>query len=96
MQDRQHDFERRGLRLRVLFDRDAAAVVLHRDRAAVFVQRHVDAVAFAGQMFVDRVIDDLPNQVMQPARIDTPDVHRRPPPHGFQPFEDFDVVAGVV
>lgn len=96
VQDRQHNFQRGRLRLGMLLNRDATSVVLHRDRLAVLVQRHIDAIAFAGEMLIDRVIDDFPNQMVQPARIDATDIHCRSTTHGLQAFENLDVVAGVI
>ena len=46
-------------------DRDASAVVEHA-RRAVRVERHDDLVAVPGHGFVDRVVDDLVHEVMQP------------------------------
>jgi hypothetical protein len=48
-----------------------------------------------GQVFVDAVVDDLPQQVMQAARVDTADVHGRTPTDGIQTFDNFDVLSGV-
>ena len=46
-------------------DRDASAVVEHA-RRAVRMERHDDLVAVPGHGFVDRVVDDLVHEVMQP------------------------------
>ena len=60
-----HDLgRRRALVLRVLVDRDAAAVVGDA-HPAVGQQRHVDPGAVAGHRLVDRVVDDLPHEVVQ-------------------------------
>ena len=76
-------------------DRNAAAVVDDGDRA-VDVNRDVDLIAEAGQRLVDRVVDDLVDEVMQPGRPGRPDVHRRPLADRFEPFEDLDLVGAVV
>ena len=94
VQHRQHDFGGR-LAAGVLIDRDAAAVVDHRERS-VDVDRDVDLIAEAGQRFVDRVVDDFVDEMMQPRRPGRADVHRRPLPDGFEPLEDFDLVGAVV
>ncbi len=73
---------------------DAAAVVGDGD-AAVGAQGDVDAVGEAGERLVDRVVDDLPDQVVQAALTRGPDVHARPLPHGFEALEDLDR-GGVV
>jgi hypothetical protein len=73
---------------------DAAAVVHHPD-AAVGQQRDIDRVAVAGQRFINGVIYDFVDQMVQTARTGGTDVHARPLADGFQTFEDGDV-AGVV
>src|SRR6185437_2451899 len=45
--------------------------------AVIVVDLDEDAVAITGQSFIDRVIDDFINQMMQPARIGRSDVHPR-------------------
>ena len=76
-------------------DRDAPSVVDDRDRA-VGVQRHVDVPAVAGHRLVDRVVDDLVDQVMQPARRRVADVHARAQPDRLDPLEHPDARPGVV
>ena len=85
VEHRQHDFGRR-LPARVQIDRDAAAVVDDRDRS-VDVNRDVDLIAEAGERLVDRVVDDLVDEVVQPGGAGRPDVHRRAacgPPRGLR------------
>jgi hypothetical protein len=50
----------------VLLDRDAATVVRH-PHAAVREQRDVDPVALTGKGFVDRVVHDFGNEVVEAA-----------------------------
>ncbi len=71
-------------------DRDAAAVVAHGD-AAVAMQNHFDAVAMAGERFIDRVIDDFVDHVVQ-ARAVTgiADVHAGAFAHGIKALEHLD------
>ena len=63
---------------------------------AVDVDRDVDLIAEAGQRLVDRVVDDLVDQVMQAGGPGRADVHRRPLADGLEPFEDLDLVGAVV
>ena len=97
MDFREHDFEGRlatlfrhasdGNTSAVVNDRDAAiGVDLHRDRRRVLVDR-----------FVDAVIDDLVNQVMQAASGRVADVHRRAVANAFDPFKGLDLsfVIGI-
>src|SRR3546814_19882173 len=62
MQLGHDDLRRRHALLAVEVDRDAAAVVRHRDRA-VAVQGDPDRVAPAGQRLVDGVVDHLVDHV---------------------------------
>src|SRR6185436_10643771 len=61
---RQHDLGSGDLFGGVNVDRNAAAVVVDR-HAALDVDRHVDAIAVPTQGLVDRVVDDLENQVVE-------------------------------
>ena len=84
-----------GLALgRVDVDRDAAAVVDDAD-AAVGQQRDLDVVAVAGQRLVDRVVDDLVDQVVQAALTGRADVHAGALADRLETLEDGDR-AGVV
>ena len=94
VQHGQHDFGRR-LAARVAIDRNAAAVVDDGDRV-VDVDGDVDLVAEPGQRLVDRVVDDLVDEVMQSGRAGRPDVHGRPLADRLEPLEDLDLVRAVV
>ena len=94
VQHGQHDFRGRPAAL-VLIDGNAAAVVDDGHRV-VDVDRDVDLIAVAGQRLVDRVVDDLVDEVMQARRAGRADVHRRPLAHGLEAFEDLDLVRAVV
>ena len=93
VQDRQRDF---GGRLAALVHvgRNAAAVVDDADRV-VEVNRDVDFGAETGERFVDRVVDDLVDQVMQSGRPRGADVHRRTLADRFKAFEDLDAFRAV-
>ncbi len=80
---------------RVHLDRDAPAVVGDGDRV-VFVDRDLDVVAVAGERLVDRVVDDLVDEVVEPAHAHVADVHRGALADRFKPFEDLDVRGPVV
>ena len=94
VQHGQHDLGRRLAAL-VQIDRNAAAVVDDRDRV-VDVDRDVDLVAVAGQRLVDRVVDDLVDEVVQAGRAGRPDVHRGPLADRLEALEDLDLVGAVV
>ena len=70
-------------------DRDAAAVVGDLD-AAVLEDSHVDFGRVAGHGFVDRVVDDLPDQMVQAALAGGADIHARTFADGLQSFENGD------
>ena len=94
VQDRQDDLDGGLALLLHRRDGDAAAVVDHGDRV-VRVDRHLDAVAVAGERLVDGVVHDLVDQVMEPAHTGRADVHARALAHGLEALEDGDVL-GVV
>ncbi len=79
----------------VLVDRDAAAVVADQ-HVPVLLDRDPNVVAVAGHRLVDRVVDDLDDQVVEAALIGAADVHPRPAAHRLQALEDLDVAGGVV
>ena len=96
VEHREDHLERALLRLRVLVDRNAAAVVADRDRAAVGVQRHRDVRGMAVHRLVHRVVDDFPDEVVQPGAADAADVHAGALADGLEPLENGDVFGCVV
>jgi hypothetical protein len=90
-----HDDRHRGdPQLLMDVDRDAAPVVQAGDRAVV-VQRNQDLAAVADQGLVHRVVDDLVDQLVEPAQTRVADVHRRPFPHVLESFEHLDLLGPV-
>ncbi len=75
---RQDQLERGLLVLRVLVDRDAAPVVDDRARRAVLVERHADLVGVPVHGLVDRVVDDLPEKMVEARAVHAADVHGGP------------------
>jgi hypothetical protein len=57
-------------------DRDARAVVADGHRV-VGMERHLDEVGAAGEGLVDRVVDNLVDEVMEASRARGADVHAR-------------------
>ncbi len=75
-------------------DRDAAAVVL--DRNAIVAQDDdIDLGAKSRQRLVDRVVDDLGDQVMQAALGGVADVHPGALANRFETFENLDLLRAV-
>ena len=68
---------------------NAAAVVDHGD-AVVVVHGDVDFVAVAGHGFVDGVVDDFPDEMVQAHFAGGTDVHRGALADGFEAAENFD------
>jgi hypothetical protein len=75
-------------------DRNPATVVANGDRA-IDMDRDINPGAEAGEMFVDRVIEDFENAVMQPALVGVADVHSGSFSDSFEAFELVDL-GGVV
>jgi hypothetical protein len=79
-------------------DRDAAPVVDDAD-AAIGLQDDVDAGGEARHRLVDRVVDDLPDQVVQATLTRGTDVHAGPLADRLEPLENGDrrrVVAALL
>ena len=94
VQHRQDDFRRR-LSAFVLVDRNATAVVDDSHRF-VDVNRDVDLIAESRQRFVDGVVDDLVDEMMQPGRPGRSDVHRRTFLDGLETLENLNLVRRVI
>src|SRR5262249_19737237 len=68
--------------------RDAAAIVAD-GTGAVRIERDDHLLGETGQRFVDRVVDDLVDHMVEPgAVIGIADIHARPLAHGVETFED--------
>ncbi len=94
VEDRVHDFE--GiLPGRVLADGHASAVIAHDDHA-VRLDGDVDGGGMTRHRLIDRVVDDLPDEVMQAALIGRADVHARAASDRLEALEDLDACGGVV
>ena len=75
-------------------DRNTPAIVDDLD-PTVGEQGDVDAGAVPRHCFVDGVVDDFIDQVMQTRRTGGSDVHTRPLADCFEAFEDRDVLRPV-
>ena len=76
----------RDAQLRMDIHRHAASIVLD-GGAAVLVQLHTDAPGIAVGHLVNRVVHDLPEQVVQAAGARRADVHARTHPDRIEPLE---------
>ncbi len=88
------ELDARDLLRRVNVDRNAASVVVDGHRV-VGVNRDVDLVGVSGQRLVDGVVDDLVNEVVQPARGGRSDVHAGAFANGLEPLEYLNVASVV-
>ncbi len=78
----------------LVVDRDAAAVVDDGD-GVVDVDGDVDAGGVAAEGFVDGVVDDFVDEVVQALLAGGADVHGGAQPDGREALEDGDVFRGV-
>lgn len=76
-------------------DRDAAAIVGHREEA-LGVEFDLDEGGVTRQRLVHRIVDDLGEQVVQRLLVGAADIHARAPPHRLQALQDLDVARGVL
>ena len=60
------------------------------------MNRDIDFVRVSGERFVDRVVDDFVDEMMQPNFAGRTDIHRRPLAHGLHAAKNFDGVGGVI
>ena len=95
MQPRHDHFGGGDLLLLVEVGGNAAAVVDHGD-GAVGIERHIDEGRVVGERFVDGVIDDLVDHVVQArAIVGVADIHAGPLAHGVEALEDLDRLRAV-
>ena len=95
VQRREDDLEGARAVRRMPVDRHAAPVVADGDGRPAGVQRDLHVRGVAVHRLVDRVVEDLPDQVMEARRADAPDVHAGALAHGLEAFEDRDVLGRV-
>ena len=94
-QFRKHHLHRRYSLFRMDADRNSPPII--HDRAApIGIDLDQNAVAEPGPGFVDRIIDDFINQVVQPARRGVADVHARPLAHVLHPLQHLDHALVVI
>ena len=75
-------------------DRDAVAVVVDADRA-VLLYLYICPGGASRHELVDRVVDDLEDQVVESALPGAADVHARPLADRFHPLQYLDVAGSV-
>ena len=75
-------------------DRDTASVVLH-GAGSVRLKDHLDRRTETGEMFIDGVVHDLIDQMIESPCGYAADIHAGPYSYGFKAFEHFNT-GGVV
>jgi hypothetical protein len=94
MEGGKDDLERASFCFFVLFDGNTSAVVF--DRAtAIGVDVDEDGVAISGQRFIDGVVEDLVDEMMEAAASAVSDIHIGSFSDGLYAAENLDV-AGIV
>ena len=94
VQNGQHNFHGGFVFFRVHIHRDAAAVIFDRD-AVVRVNRYNDFVGISGKRFVDTVVNDFINEMMQSAFAGIADIHAGTFPDSFESFQNCDLAGGI-
>ena len=92
----QHQLDAGFAIFRMHVHRNTAAVVGHGHGVAVLVERDGDGVGVAVEVLIHGVIDDLPDEMVQPLGVHAADVHGRAFADGFQAFENLEGVGGGV
>ena len=91
----RHDcLERRLSRLWVDIDRDTTSIIFDRDRS-ISMHIHEDMLRMSCHRLIDRVIDDLPDEMVETLFIGLTDIHSWSFSDGLESFEDLDL-TGVV
>src|SRR3989338_2985726 len=89
-----HCLERRDFCFRMDLDGNASAIV--GDTYEIVGQkRYLDVVAKSTHRFVARIVEDLPDEMVQTGWTGRADVHSWPPSHRFETFEDGNVRGSV-
>jgi hypothetical protein len=74
---------------------NAPAVVFHHD-AVIDSYFYCNFITVSCRSFIDTVIHHFIHQVVQSFLADTADIHGRSDPYGFQTFQYFNAVSGII
>lgn len=94
MEDGHNRLESGFTGLWVDIDRDTTTIILN-GNGVVLVESDDDMRRISCHRLIDRVIDDLPHEVMETTLIGRTDVHTRTFTDGLKPLEDLDI-TGIV
>ena len=95
MEHRHNDLQSRLVHLLMLVYGDTTTIVLDGD-GVIFVDGYFNMCTIAGHRLVDRVIDGLVDQRVQPLFADVTNVHGRAFAYGFQSLEHLNITRGIV
>ena len=76
-------------------DRESTAVI-HDANGAVFAQGYINLCAETSERFVNGIVDNLIDQVMQAAYIGRADIHARTLPDSFEAFKNLDLIFSII
>ena len=82
----RHDDTLRGNALLMHIHRQSASVVLH-SAGAVLLQRNTDLRTVTGKMLINRVVEDLIDEVIESLGTNTSDIHAGTRPDRLQAFQ---------
>ncbi len=85
----------RRLLLRRMHPRGDASPVVYDRHTSVDMDRDVDGLTESRHMFVDAVVDDFIDEMMQSVDPRTADIHRRSFPDGIETLKDFNLIGAV-
>ena len=73
---------------------NSSSVIRHRDRI-ILIDRHINRITMPCQCFIYRIIHNLIHKMMKSPQRGTADIHPRPLPDCFQPFQDLYLVSSI-
>src|SRR3989344_2908275 len=94
MEDGEHRLKRRDFRLGMDLYGNTAAIIGDAD-AISWEKRDFDVVAVAAHRFIARVVENLPDKVVQPGRAGRTDVHARAAADRFQALQNSNISCSV-
>lgn len=90
-----NDLERRNAHLFVLVNRNSASVVFN-SGGAILEQRDSNVVAMPSESFINGVVDNLTEKLVQTALAVVSNVHPRSLPNGLKPFQNLNLRRVIV
>ena len=95
MQHGQRGFQCAFSRLFMNANRYTAPIILHGD-AVILMNDNGDIITEPGQSFVDTVVHDLINEMVQTTNAGTADIHTRTAAHALQTLQDLNLPRIII